>query len=101
MLMSHMVAPDGYLPYRLFNYLDGDCLCVIRPEQFIGLAVSPDSSWTVKVALKDGYLNLDFGEGDHAKARALAFAGKLHAFIEDEALRNTHNAVMRKGKGNA
>lgn len=96
--MSDLTTPEGYLPYRLFTYVEGDCVCMLRPEQFIGLSV--ESQWTVKVAMKDGYLMYRFGEGDLAQRRAMAFIGELHVFIEDDALRNTHNAVMRKGRQN-
>src|SRR5689334_14853372 len=96
--MDQLAMPDGYVPYRLFNYVEGDCVCVLRPEQFIGLSV--ESQWTVKVALKDGYLILSFGDGAPAQRRAMAFIDKLHTFVEEEALRNAHNSVMRKGRQN-
>jgi hypothetical protein len=96
--MSDLTVPEGYMPYRLFNYMEGDCICVLRPEQFIGLSV--ESPWTVKVSLKDGYLMYHFGDGPLAQKRAMAFIDELHVFIEEDALRNAHNAVMRKGRQN-
>jgi hypothetical protein len=56
--------------------------------------------WVVNVALKEGDLTLNFGWGPPAERRARDFISSLRVFMEEDALRNAHNAVMRKGKGN-
>jgi hypothetical protein len=108
--MTQFVTPEGYAPYRLFTYDDQDVSCILRPEQFIGAAaIKPgfhesitvgDIDWAAKIVLKDGSMTLQFGFGRGAELRCRGFLNKLREFMEEEALRNAHNAVMRKGKTN-
>jgi hypothetical protein len=93
-------TPEGYLPYRLFSYRDGQHICVLRPEQFVGLAASHEQGVAVHVHLKDSVVTMKFGAGPTADAAADRFVAALTNFLESDALRNAHNAVMRKGNKN-
>jgi hypothetical protein len=108
--MTQFVTPEGYMPYRLFSYTDADVACLLRPEQFVGLHVTRpsanmhnagyDRKWVVEVRLKDNILPLNFGFGADSEGRVSRFISSLRDFLEEDALRNSHNAVMRKGKTN-
>lgn len=109
--MSQFSTPEGYVPYRLFTYTDYDRECTLRPELFAGSLVQKvwndrfnEAEWKVHIILKDGDvpISMNFGSpsfGD-AENMARAFNSRLVAFMEQDALRNAHNAVMRKGKSN-
>lgn len=103
--MSNLSVPEGYVPYRLFEYDDGAMSCTLRPEQYVGATLLRDYQaviqpvfWNVKVTLRDGEMTLPLGVGAEAQTRGRRFLADLRDFIHADALRNTHNAVMRKGK---
>lgn len=99
--MAKFAVPEGYEPYRLFTFQDeGSGLeVVLRPEQFVGAVKgkSGPDRWSVEVGTKDGS---DLTVHLSTESRCRQFIAALVAFLEQDALRNTHNAVMRKGKSN-
>lgn len=102
---------DDFLPYKLFTYVNGDHHIVLRPEQVIAFAtgrlgsypavpgVQDTRSWGVRLNTRDGQgqISVDFGDDRNAM---LEFIHNLRTFIEQDAVRNTHNAALRKGKVN-
>jgi hypothetical protein len=95
--MAQVATPDGYLPYRLFTYSDRGRACFIRPEQVVGSTVDyRNEHWLVEITLRENLMELSFGADEQGTARH--FVSRLHAFLEEDALRNQHNAALKKGK---
>lgn len=107
--MPAFVVPAGYAAYKLFEYDADGCFCTLRPEQFVGIAlvrpgpypgspnVQDDRTWAVKIVLKEGFMTVPFDDGEFGERSAKRFCRTLREFIEMDAARNTHNAVLRKG----
>jgi hypothetical protein len=108
--MPELAVPEGYLPYRLFTFQneEGEIEVALRPEQVIGIGKSARKMdvnfhasrpyWVVDITTKDGSGPMQVSFND--KDRCCRFVRDLTEFLEQDALRNTHNAVMRKGKTN-
>jgi hypothetical protein len=95
--MTQVENPDGYLPYRLFAYSDRGRACFIRPEQVVGATVDyRNAHWLVEITLRENLIELKFDGDEETNARV--FLSRLHTFLEADALRNQHNAAMKKGK---
>jgi hypothetical protein len=89
--------PVGHLPYRLFTYSDRGRASFVRPEQVVGSTVDyRNERWIVEITLRDNLMELKFGPNEEGAARE--FVSRLHDFLEEDALRNQHNAALRKGK---
>jgi hypothetical protein len=95
--MAQVEMPDRYMPYRLFTYSDRNRAGFIRPEQVVGTAMDyRNEKWLVEITLRDNLVEVSFDCGEEADARDLV--SRLQAFLEADALRNQHNAALKKGK---
>ena len=108
--MLQTPLPEGYRPYRLFEYDDGTRHCIIRPEHFIGAAIEstpslaepPWDEWSVRITLRDSaIMTLRFGSRSDGFKRAQNFVGTLRQFLEGDALRNAHNAAAKRSRADA
>jgi hypothetical protein len=52
----------------------------------------------VEITLRDNLMELKFDADGQGPARE--FVSRLHDFLEADALRNQHNAALKKGKTN-
>lgn len=94
--MAQTNAPDGYLPYRLFSYSDRKRVCTLRPEQVVGIVVSHrNAQWRAEITLRENLVEVEFGDEE---VTARGFERELRNFVEADALRNQHNAALRKGR---
>ena len=95
--MAQVEMPDGYMPYRLFTYSDRNRAGIIRPEQVVGTVMDyRNEKWIVEITLRENVIEVSFDRSEEADARDLV--SRLHAFLEADALRNQHNAALKKGK---
>ncbi len=103
--MAKLATPDGYAPYRIFDYEAPFVSFTMRPEQYVSAymaRLTPEAPGRpfdgpglgVVVLLKDGHaeIPLDTVRG------CREFLNAIREFMEADALRNAHNAVMRRGK---
>jgi hypothetical protein len=95
--MAQVEMPDRYMPYRLFTYSDRNRAGFIRPEQVVGTAMDyRNEKWIVEITLRENLIEVNFDPNEETAARDLV--SRLHEFLEADALRNQHNAALKKGK---
>jgi hypothetical protein len=96
-MAQQVTTTDGYLPYRLFTYSDRGRACSVRPEQVVGITLDyRNEQWLAEITLRENLMEMRFDGTEENDARV--FVSRLHAFLEEDALRNQHNAALKKGK---
>jgi hypothetical protein len=94
---SSLKAPGGFLPYRMFLYVGKKHVFTVRPEQVLGTSMEYNAGeWWVYITMRDNGMEMVFDEEDDARG----LIRLLHEFLEADALRNQHNAALKKGKNN-
>ena len=56
-----------------------------------------NEKWIVEITLRENLIEVTFDPNEETAGRDLV--SRLHEFLETEALRNQHNAALRKSKG--
>lgn len=99
--MPDYEVPEGYAPYRLFSYKDGNRAFSVRPDAFecAQVELRPEG-WMLLITLRaDKALLVRFDFDDEVVARKCH--KQLVTFVEQDALRHVHNGLSKKARTNA